>query len=59
MQSVSSGIWTRVAVSISYDDKHYTTGTSLKVFNLSANCYIAILEPLNPVQTNNSNTETV
>ena len=28
MQSVSSRIWTRVAVSISYDDKHYTTGTS-------------------------------
>ena len=28
MQSVSSTIWTRVAVSISYDDNHYTTGTS-------------------------------
>ena len=28
MQSVSSGIWTRVAVSISYDDNRYTTGTS-------------------------------
>ena len=28
MQSVSSRIWTRVAVSISYDDSHYTTGTS-------------------------------
>ena len=28
MQSVSSGIWTRVAVSISYDDNHYTTGTT-------------------------------
>ena len=28
MQSVSSRTWTRVAVSISYDDKHYTTGTS-------------------------------
>ena len=26
MQSVTSRIWTRVAVSISYDDKHYTTG---------------------------------
>ena len=25
MQSVSSRIWTRVAVSISYDDNHYTT----------------------------------
>ena len=27
MQSVSSRIWTRVAVNISYDDNHYTTGT--------------------------------
>ena len=27
MQSVSSRIWTRVAVSISYNDNHYTTGT--------------------------------
>ena len=32
MQSVSSRIWTRVAVSISCDDNHYTTGTSNKVF---------------------------
>ena len=30
MQSVSSRFWTRVAVSISYDDNHYTTGTSTK-----------------------------
>ena len=28
MQSVSSSIWTCVAMSISYDDNHYTTGTS-------------------------------
>ena len=28
MQSVSSRIWTRVAVSISYDDNDYTAGTS-------------------------------
>ena len=28
IQSVSSRIWTRVAVSISYDDNPYTTGTS-------------------------------
>ena len=27
MLSVSSRIWIRVAVSISYDDNHYTTGT--------------------------------
>ena len=29
MQSVSSRIWTRVAVSISYHDNHYATGTSM------------------------------
>ena len=28
MQSVSSRIWTRIAVSISRDDNQYTTGTS-------------------------------
>ena len=28
MQSVSSWIWTRVVVSISYDDNHYTTDNS-------------------------------
>ena len=31
MQSVSFRIWTRVAVSISYDDNHYTTGKQRKV----------------------------
>ena len=35
MQSVSSKIWTRVAVFISNDDNHYTTGTS-------SFCYITI-----------------
>ena len=29
MQSVSSRTWTRIAVSISYDDNHYTTGYSM------------------------------
>ena len=29
MQSVSARIWTRIAVSISYDDNHYTTRTSI------------------------------
>ena len=29
MQSVSSRIWTRVVVSISNDDNHYTTSTSI------------------------------
>ena len=47
MQSVSSWIWTRVAVSISYDDNRYTTGTSFaqiiyvkKIYlTWSCNCY--------------------
>ena len=34
MQSVSYRIWTRVAVSISYDDNDYTTGTCC-LFTLS------------------------
>ena len=33
MQSVPSRIWTRVIVSISYDDNHYTTGTSKNASN--------------------------
>ena len=32
LQSVSSWIWTRVAMSISYDDNHYTTGTSKYIY---------------------------
>ena len=36
MQSVLSRIWTRVVVSISYDDNHYTTGTSIVYYN---NCF--------------------
>ena len=32
MQSVSSRIWTRVAMSISYDDNYNTPGTSLEEF---------------------------
>ena len=38
MQSVSSRIWTHVAVSISYDDNHYTTGTSYFILT----CYISV-----------------
>ena len=33
MQSVSSKIWNRVAVSISYDDNNYTTDTSNALAN--------------------------
>ena len=35
MQSVSSRIWTRVAVSISNDDNDYTTGTSIKSIEMN------------------------
>ena len=35
MQSVSSRIWTLVAVSISYDDNDYTTGTSMVDENIT------------------------
>ena len=35
MQSASSRIWTRVAVSISYNDNDYTTGTSKFLLHLS------------------------
>ena len=34
MQLVSCRIWTRITVSIFYDDNHYTTGTSTLYFNI-------------------------
>ena len=50
MQSVSSRIWTRVAVSISYDDNHYTTGTSMDLIEISN--HLSYLKPFNHVQAN-------
>ena len=41
MQSVSSRIWTRVAVSISYNDNHDTTGTSYTL-NVLKFCCVGI-----------------
>ena len=44
MQSLLSRIWTRVAVSISYDDNDYTTGTSIiyvVIYVLLSSCHIA------------------
>ena len=38
MQSVSSRIWTLVAVSISYDDNDYTTDTSTWYVPYIAEC---------------------
>ena len=56
MQSVSSRIWTRVAVSISYDDNHYTTGTSSTITtNLYCNqlcCLKTALDKKNPSLVN-------
>ena len=40
MQSVSAKIWTRVAVSISYDDNHYTTGT---IFGYSVSVLLSLV----------------
>ena len=47
MQSVSSRIWTRVAVFISCNDTHYTTGTSKHgVFYTFAIPEVTLYEPL-------------
>ena len=43
MQPFSSRIWTRVTVSISYDDNNYTTGTSTLFFSLLPACHGAYL----------------
>ena len=37
MQSVRSRIWIRVAVSISCDDNHYTTGMIMNIMNIFMN----------------------
>ena len=42
MQSVSSRIWTRVTVSISYDDNHYTTGISCICIDLYMQSFTVI-----------------
>ena len=46
MQSGSSRIWTRVVVSISYDDNHYTTGTSIELLVIES----IVMEAFNCVQ---------
>ena len=50
MQSVSSRIWTRVAVFISYDDNHYTTYTSTipPCLTLIIIRYVSIVKWINP-----------
>ena len=42
MQSASSRIWTRVSVSISYDDNHYTLGTFTNLFGIVPSASITI-----------------
>ena len=42
MQSVSSRIWTGVAVSISCDDNHYTTGTFVMCVSLKGKLEIEL-----------------
>ena len=39
MQPISSRIWTRVAVYISRDDNHYTTGKVDLVFVIASNLH--------------------
>ena len=52
MQSVSSGIWTRVAVSISYDDNDYTTGTSINHYTTGTSILILLLPPISEDEWN-------
>ena len=49
MQSVSSRIWTHVAMSISYDDNHYTTGTNININVLSDDVMIYFTLILNSI----------
>ena len=51
MQSVSSRIWTRVTVSISYDDNHYTTGTSFFVSEYDNSLLLLLVSKRNSIQT--------
>ena len=54
MQSVSSRIWTRVTVSISYDDNDYTTGTSMNTTDDKASIFYENIEHITviPVGSN-------
>ena len=43
MQLISSRIWTRVAVSISYDDNHYTTTGIINFKSYSTKNYTTLV----------------
>ena len=45
LQSVLSRIWTRVAMSISYDDNHYPTGTNYKWYHCHSCSIFSVFEP--------------
>ena len=47
MQTVSSRIWTRVAVFISYDDNHYTTGISSSGVGVTTDLVLLIKTAIN------------
>ena len=51
MQSVSSRIWTRVVVSISFDDNHYTTARAAKDVILSLSLVYKLFLILVPVNS--------
>ena len=42
MQSALSRIWTSVAVSISYDDNHYTMGTCWIIYASIGTCFMLV-----------------
>ena len=46
MQSVSSRIWTRVAVFITYDDNHYTTGIYVCMYVFMYMCLSILTESI-------------
>ena len=54
MQLVSSRIWTRVTVTVSYNDNHYTTGTSflhvLIIDFFQKHCQVLFIEKIVSVQ---------
>ena len=56
MQSILSRIWTRVAVSISYDNNHYTTGTW---FNKKDKCtsFPKIMSSITRIDNTSTNNE--
>ena len=48
MRSASSRIWTRIAMSISHDDNHYTTGTLMSMISfgmfIDKECLVSLIE---------------